>query len=338
MINIISRSIISNHVTGPRKVVENLIKGLNQLDYPYVINARLDACKRIWIHDDKKALETAIKIEGINIVAGPNLYVTPRQIPERIDLSEVLYIHPSPWVIDLWKQESFKRAKLDYWPTGIDTDIFVISNKKKERVLIYFKERYPEELEYAEKLLTKLNIPFKTIRYSFYNEYDYQSSLSQAKYVLWIGRQESQGIALQEALSTDTPILVWDVKNLGHWRSNPKNEAVFSDSENAFTGATSAYYFDNNCGVIIKEKTELNNAIMYMEKKYTNFAPRKFILENLSLKKQARDFINLYQTHFNLNFEEGLKEKKLQEGDWSNNTKTFKLYQKIKDTVKMIIR
>ena len=55
MINIISKAYLSKNATGPKKVVDNFIKGLDILGYPYVINKRLDACQRLWIHDDTAA-------------------------------------------------------------------------------------------------------------------------------------------------------------------------------------------------------------------------------------------------------------------------------------------
>ncbi len=45
-----------------------------------------------------------------------------------------------------------------------------------------------------------------------------------------------------------------------------------------------------------------------MELSWKNFTPRKYILENLSLAKQARDFIDLYDTHYGLTFIDGMKE------------------------------
>ncbi len=338
MLNIISRSIVSKNASGPKKVVENLIKGLEQINYPYIINGQLDACSRVWIHDDIDALMQITKIENIHVIVGPNLYITPKQIPKYLNLSKIVYLHPSPWVIGLWKQSGFNRTKLEAWPTGIDTDIFLPSKMEKGYILIYFKERFPEELEYVKNILRTLNLEYKIILYGNYKESDYRNFLKQAKYVIWIGRQESQGIALQEALSTNTPILVWDVKNLGHWQSTPKNEAVFSEKEKVYSEATSAYYFDERCGIICKNKEELKDAIQKMELEYKKFSPREYIVENLSIKKQALAFINLYHTHFDLSFAEGSQEKVLYAGKWKNGKLYFKIYQTIKDNVRNLIK
>ena len=71
MINIISKSYLSRNVSGPKKVVDNLIKGLNILGYPYVVNKRLDACQRLWIHDDTVALAEINKDKTKAVDAGP---------------------------------------------------------------------------------------------------------------------------------------------------------------------------------------------------------------------------------------------------------------------------
>lgn len=337
MINIISRSIVSSRVSGPRKVVENLVKGLEQIDYPYVINADLTACKRIWIHDDREALREVVKLNDVFPVIGPNLYVTPRQIPTDMDLSKTLYLHPSPWVIDMWREGGFNRAPLKAWPTGIDTDEFVPYRDTKTEVVIYFKERYSEELAYIENILTNQKISYSVLHYGHYNETEYHSKLATAKYLIWLGRQESQGIALEEALSTNVPILVWDVPKLGHWQSNPEAMAVFNDQENNFTGATSAYYFDSKCGIIVRDRIDLEKSILSLENNYQTYNPRQYITENLSLAKQALDFVKLYE-HFGLGVEAGQLEKPRSFKKWKNAKLPFVLYQRTKDMIYRLIK
>jgi len=338
MLNIISRSIVSSRTSGPRKVVENLIKGLDEIGYPYTINAQLDACARVWIHDDIDALREVVKLHNVAAVVGPNLYITPGQIPEDLDLSKILYIHPSPWVMDMWKENGFNRAPLAAWPTGIDTSVFSQSTQNKTSVLVYFKERYPEELAHVEKLLITKNINYTILHYGNYTEDTYQKLLATSRYIIWIGRQESQGIALEEALATNVPVLVWDVPRLGHWQSTPASMAVFSEQENNFIGATSAHYFDTRCGIITKEKDTLSGDIDHFEKNWETFTPRQYILEELNLAKQARELIMFYQTHFNLSYTDGLNETIKPIGKWKNGTVVFKIKTRLKDAVRTIIR
>jgi len=75
---------------GQIKVFKNLIKGLDRIGYPYVVNQRLDACERLWVHDDTRALPLLHKLPAeIKAIVGPNLYVMPRDMPRGLDLRGV---------------------------------------------------------------------------------------------------------------------------------------------------------------------------------------------------------------------------------------------------------
>ncbi|NCS98922.1 glycosyltransferase family 4 protein [Candidatus Parcubacteria bacterium] len=336
MLNIISKSYVSNKISGPKKVVDNLIKGLEKINYPYCINKSLDSTSQLWIHDDKKALKKASEL-NIKAVVGPNLYITPREIPKELNLDNVVYIHPSKWAMDFWKDFGFDRCKLDYWPTGIDTDFFKERDKDNaNEVLVYFKERYPEELDYVEKILEEKNIKYEIIHYGNYKEKDYIDKLNKTKYIIWVGRQESQGIALQEAMSMNIPILVWDVKNIGHW-VNSKKHKIFNKDELSYENTSSAYFFNEDCGIKTKIKTEIPEKINYMESEWKSFSPRKFIIDNLNLEKQAKELLLLYQKYFNIFFEDGSAESSKNTKKWENDKIIFKLKTKIKDLIKRLV-
>jgi len=336
MLNIISRSILFKNVSGPKKVVENLIKGLDILGYPYVINKGLDSCQRLWIHDDTIALKKVAPLPPeIKVVAGPNLYNLPKNIPSDLDLKRVVYLQPSPWAKKFWEYFGFNKCVLDVWPTGIDTEKFKPFNEKKEFVLVYFKFRLESELKGAKKILEKRGLNYKIIEYGKYKNMDYQNLLRKTRYIIWLGITESQGIALAEALSADIPILIWDVKYMG--QSVSRIISNFTKEEKDYQNTTSAPYFDDSCGVKIKEASELEKAVEYMEKNLNKFQPRKYILENLSLDKKAKDLIFLYEKHFGLKYKDGFNEKLLKRGDWLNNKFYYIIYLKLKHFVKMLL-
>ena len=339
MINIISKAYLSKNATGPKKVVDNFIKGLDILGYPYVINKQLDACERLWIHDDVAALARINKLSPeIKIVAGPNLYVVLRQVPRDIDLSKIVYIHPSQWVKDFWLHFGFDRCPIEPWPTGIDTEEFRPSPKIKKFALVYFKQRSQEELFQVEKALKKKGVAYRIINYGNYQEQEYKKLLAETCYVIWLGRQESQGIALEEVLATDTPVLVCDVDRVGHWIASQKEMAVFTEAENNFANTTSAAYFDERCGVKIKNLSEIDEAVNKMENEWQNFQPRQYILENLSLEKQAGDLLAIYDKYFGLTIEQGRRISAGKSGNWRNNKLYFKLYLNLKNSAKHILR
>lgn len=321
MINIISKSYIDKEIRGPKKVVDNLITGLQKINYPYVINKKLDATDRLWIHDDIAALREINKLpQRVRTIIGPNLFISPDQIPKDIDISKTIYIQPSLNVVDIWNKQGFNRTKLEIWPAGVDIEKFRPSPASKEYVLLYFKNRSTDDLKEVESTLKEKNIAYRLIKYGHYKEKDYLETLQKTKYIIWLGGSESQGLALEEAMAMNVPILV-------------------ADEGKDFLGIdiTAAPYFSSECGIKIKSLDMLNEKIEEMEKSWMNFNARKFVTENLSLEKQAKDLLMIYANYFGLSYEQGFSEKIQSNEDWRNNKFYFKLLLKSKGYLKKIV-
>lgn len=284
MLNIISKSIRNGKTRGPKKVVENLMLGLKKINYPFVINKDLNCCSMLWIHDDIDALFELDRIDkNIGVIVGPNLFVNPENIPKKIDLSRVIYIQPSNNVKKVWLEKGYNRSPVEVWPVGIDSEKFCPGNEVKDTVIIYFKNRKESEINFIEKKLEKRNIVFRTIRYGAYKEDEYKEILRKSKYMIWIGCFESQGVAIEEAMSCNVPILVLD---------NQDKKTSFD------THGTSAPYFDERCGIILKDIDLIDENIEKMENSFSQFNPRNYILENLGLEEQARKFVKFYEMNF----------------------------------------
>lgn len=337
MINIISRSIVEGGVNGPQKVGSNLIKGLDILGYPYCINKALDATSQLWIHDDTVALKEA-SAKKLKAIIGPNLYILPRNIPANLNMSDFVLIHPSKWAADFWKDFGFNRCRLDFWPVGIDTMEYNSSKETRDEVLIYFKQRFEDELAKIETTLKNKKIKYNVIKYGSYLESNYKKLLAKSKYVIWLGRHESQGIALEEALATNTPLILCEVKSLGQWTPTQKESSLFTKEENEYKNVSAAPYFSDDCGIKIYDLEKIDENIDYMENNYSKFTPRKYILENLSLEKQASEFIKLFEKHFNISTEDGKKEKITNKNNWVNAKFWNVAYFKIKAILKTILR
>ncbi len=324
MINIISLSLFSNKVSGPKKVAENLIKGLEKLNYPYIINGRLDSCKRLWIHSDVGALEKLPKLDPkIKVVIGPNLFIPARNfpnLPRHLDFTHVVYLQPSEWIKKMELDFGFNQCPIEVWPTGIDSNEFKPSpNSSNDYVLIYSKQRFDNELRSIIEILNQRNILFKIIKYRHYNQKEYLTLLHNCRYLIWLGRVESQGIALEEALSCNIPILLFDVSYVYHWIPAEDEKTLTTKEMEKYVGqATSAPYFDSSCGIKVKEIDQLPSAIDHMENDWQNFSPREYILKNLSLEKQAKDFLGIYEKYWGLSYRDGLEEKVLRRGHYKS--------------------
>ncbi|HEX8931856.1 MAG TPA: hypothetical protein VF810_01750 [Patescibacteria group bacterium] len=338
MINIISKSYVSSNVNGPQKVAANFVKGLEKLHYPFIVNKDLAACERLWIHDDIQALKMLPSLpERIKVTIGPNLFVLPRHIPQDINLSKAVYVHPSDWTREMWQKTGFDRCPIEIWPTGIDTDMFAPASGEKEHVMIYFKQRYPEELAYVESILKGMKAEVVHMMYWHYTESEYRKALKKTKYIIWIGRQESQGIALEEALAANVPILVWDVDRIGHWQASETEMTTFNEVENDIF-ATSAFYFDERCGLKTTNREEIVNMISVMEKRWQEFCPRDYILEHLSLEGQATALLKIYEKYWGLRVEDGYKETIGPVANWVNNTFVERSKLKAKGVVKTFLK
>ena len=75
-----------------------------------------------------------------------------------------------------------------------------------------------------------------------------------------------------------------------------------------------------------------------MEDTWKNFNPRQYILENLSLDKQAKELINLYEKYFNITYQSSFSEKISNNKKWRNAKWYFIFYIKFKDFVKKILK
>lgn len=293
MLNIISRSWNNPAAGAVHKVFKNLALGLDRIGYPYVVNKALDSCGRLWIHDDYRALLALRRLDPrMKVLVGPNLFVMPRDISRGIRIPDsAVYLHPSSWVVDAWRHMGYAQSRLDYWPVGIDTTGFPGRDPKKlDQVLFYYKHRDRPGTDGAariEGVLKRLQIAYQRINYGDYDQANYLAALSRTKYVIWYGRQESQGLALQEALAMGCPIIVIDVARIGDWDSSGY---PFTDQEQDIP-ATSAPYFDDRCGIKIRTIDKLEGTVKIMEESFNEYSPERFIAENLTPEICARQLI-----------------------------------------------
>lgn len=197
-----------------------------------------------------------------------------------------IYIQPSDWVRDLWinmNAQQYLPIKTFSFPVEVDK-FRPIENNQKDKVFIYFKRRNPEELLFIENFLNMKNINYKIFDYvKKYKEEDYITCLQNAKYGIIIDAHESQGFAIQEALSLNIPLLVWNV----HFMSQ-EHGANYPDIP-----CTNIAYWDERCGEYFYKKEDFEKTYNKFINKLDTYKPREYILENLSPEKCAERFIKL---------------------------------------------
>lgn len=294
-INIISKQGDGVCVRGPKKVLYNTLKGLDDIGIKYVFNKPINEYKYNWIHDDQKAIIEAGFV-GKPVLVGPNTAVLPKDLPifrKKLPKGSI-YIHPGKWSADVWKSLGYNEVKLDFWPAGIDIDEFGVPDRtKSSKILLYFKERDLALLEQAKNILKDLKLQYILIRYGFYEEQEYKKALQESRFGIWIGCSESQGIGLQEALATDLPMVVLDATSI--FDTIPTYSGYKFPKSLKSTRTTSVPYFDSRCGIVIEDIQYLEKTIKFMEKHVNDYSPRAFIKENLSLQKSAKQLIGFFK-------------------------------------------
>ena len=228
------------------------------------------------------------KYPNIKFMFGPHFSVFPeKHHMEMIEGNNSIYLQPSEWAKNVWLIHPFcKNIIFDSLPFGVETDKFYPCKKITERnkVFIYYKSRQPDELQIVCNFLHNKGINPKIFNYiTGYSENEYKEYLQESKFGIWLGRHESQGFALQEALSCDVPLLVWNVVSM--------NQEYGSNYENI--PASTIPYWNNNCGEYFMNAEELPIKYDILIKNIEHYQPRQFIVDNLSIEKCSEKFINL---------------------------------------------
>jgi hypothetical protein len=200
-----------------------------------------------------------------------------------------IYIQPSTWAANTWKnvQGVENIIPIKVFPFSVEVDKFTINQySQKNEIFIYFKRRNPRELEYVKHFLNNKNISYKIFDYEKkYDEQDYLNCLQNAKYGIIIGRHESQGFAIEEALSCNVPLLIWEVKYMSQ-------EYGFNYPD---IPASVIPYWDERCGEFFYTAEEFETTYNKFISKLETYNPRQYIMDTLSPQKCGERFIELLQ-------------------------------------------
>lgn len=217
------------------------------------------------------------------ILLGPHFCVLPTPYLQNLntEYSNIYFNLLSDWVSNFWQKYLKGNMKTVTLPYPVDIDRFCPDNtiQKKNDVFIYLKFKKTHEVQYIINFLKNLNFNVKIFNYEQkYSEEEYISYLKKSCFGIWIGINESQGFALQEALSCNVPLLVHNVKNMGQQPEHETNK-TYCDIE-----STTVPFWDNRCGELFYSPEEFEKAFLIFIVKLTDYKPREFILENLETK------------------------------------------------------
>jgi glycosyltransferase involved in cell wall biosynthesis len=237
---------------------------------------------------------------NVLFIFGPHFWVLPTE-NNKLDVikgfqekknKNVVFNLLSEWVCSFVKCfKETRNIRFIKLPFGVDTDKFKENPLiEKTEVFVYYKQRHPEELQFILNNLNSRNISYRVFDYTnTYSEEEYIEYLQKSKYGIWIGRHESQGFALQEALSCNVPLCVWNVLHM---------DQTFGYSFFPYS-ATTVPYWDSRCGEVFCIDTYFSTVFdKFLTRINENdYSPREFVLENLSMEVCEKKLTYLIEDH-----------------------------------------
>lgn len=229
------------------------------------------------------------------ILLGAATYSHPLDDPNllrRLPIKKVLV--PGPWMKEMC--EPYWGDAVRAWPVGVDTDLWapVPFERKSVDVLLYDKVRWDHE-SYEESLIQPIRAALRKrghsvyeMRYGSYREEEFRKALAQCRAMIFLCEHETQGIAYQQALSCGVPILAWD-------RQGPWRDPSYYPHKVLYEPVTSVPYWDDRCGLRFSGNSEFES---YWDKfwngvRRSGYAPRNYILENLTLEQCASQYLEI---------------------------------------------
>lgn len=284
---------------GLAKVTTNLCLGLDRIGQPYVLHARPDLPAGDPVvgilHgplDQVKKVATARRcVTGVGVLDFPDQWPTLFQ-----DTRAVFHLQACKWAADYYRPYFGDRVRI--WPVGIETERHLPRPQvaKEFDFLVYHKLRWPAELpepDLRERVLARLRERGHTYfeigygRYPKGRENAFHELLARSRAMLFLCENETQGIAYNEALSMDVPLLAW---NPGRWLDPNRHAHGLSDCP-----ASTIPYWDERCGEQFTRLAELDGALdrFLVRLRSGRYHPRDYVLEHLTLEKCARRYLDL---------------------------------------------
>lgn len=238
---------------------------------------------------------------NIKIIYGPQFWVIPEPPivgSFREDLvGRCVFNSLSKWVGDYYLELANEIIMpITYFPFAVNTNRFIPSDNvvKDYDCLVYIKRRSNDLVNHTINLLEQKGLKYKIFRYGSYNEEEYRDALQKSKFMITLDAHESQGFALEEAMSSGVPLLVMDA------------QSMYDEMDNGYTAtydylrpkklvATSVPYWSDECGIKITEQAELSTAIDRMMEEYKKFSPRDYIVRTLSDEVCMRRILDYFK-------------------------------------------
>lgn len=279
------KRILGRDNRGPDAVVAGLLRGLDDLHVPYLVNKKLSssvevACVLTGADTLRWAIEEKRKGHFKKIIAGPIIAVVPSEANKIILSPEIdAFVVPSVWVKSWWSAlHSNLEHKIKLWASGVKD---MGDMRKVDGQVLVFKKNVPDKLfNYVIGVLKSKNLSIEVLQYGSFKPKDYFHALSKSKFMVYLTESESQGIAQQEAWMANIPTLVW---NRGYltYKNYRWDDAKISSP-----------FLSQESGMFFSGQDDFKNILESFLLNYNSFNARKYALENFSDTVSAKKYLD----------------------------------------------
>jgi hypothetical protein len=279
MINIFYRdSHLQARMSGPKKVIENLFRSLDDCGVDYAVNREIHS-HNLFLHWDEHHIELYGGLRNKKtLLVGPQIWpYSGDSVSKLVEYGKIIV--PGWWVKKSY-DTSFPSLKTLMWPVGIYAP--EIYNDHTIDCLIYYKNRPAEDLEYVKSMLSNRRLTHIQLEYGSYTQQNFKDALSSVKFCIIVDNTESQGIAIQEMMSVNKPLFVWDQPVWDHM------------GEQYTVPASSVPYWSSECGEKVVNKEDLELTLDAFILNFKNYCPRDYVNRELSPQKSVQILLNHY--------------------------------------------
>lgn len=225
---------------------------------------------------------------------GPGLYDHPMIAPHLLDDPRYrLYITTCDWIDAVFRKLYGQRCI--HWHAGIDIERWAdtSSARKTLDIIVYDKIRWNRD-QYAPNLLEPIlaqlqsrGLRYRVVRYGQYTHPIYRNLLREARALLFLCEHETQGMAYQEAMASNVPVLAWVN---GYWL-DPRRPTFDPDP----VPATSVPFFAPECGECFSGVDDFEEVCARFLERLPMYRPREYVRRELSFQRSADLYMRAYR-------------------------------------------
>ncbi|HUY67851.1 MAG TPA: hypothetical protein VMV79_00940 [Alphaproteobacteria bacterium] len=226
-------------------------------------------------------------------VLGPSLYDHPMLAPALFDDKRFKkYAVLAPWTMEMFRPVYGERCFA--WFAGIDLDEWpdLSGEPKTCDFLVYDKIRWHHDeksktlLQPVLRALDTRGLTYRLLRYKRYDHAMYRKFLACTRGLLFLCEHETQGLAYQEAMASNLPVLAW---NNGFWA-----DPLWKKFAAAPPPASSVPFFSAACGETFSDPSQFESALDRFMNKRLSYRPRDYVAANLSMETSAKIYAGEY--------------------------------------------